>query len=343
MTRGCRGRAHAAWEPGPTRPIRALLHEQETNRVAELVPLRHERMLASPFTFYRGAAVIMATDLGAHAALGLRVQVCGDAHLANFGGFASPERELVFDINDFDETNPGPFEWDVKRLAASFEIAARAAWFSAKETRSIVNRVVTKRLPEAMRAVRGHANLDVWYRRLDVEKVSTGGPRLPRTIKRFEKNLAQGGGKEQHEGVRQVTRWSTVSMVTALTGHSVPTCCHHASRMFNLNSRAIPRIVSARSRNIRCSGGLACVGALQNEAASQDRPHNSQRPMIVTFGSRRGLRLRLPSDGPPGPRTQGHWLASPGQPADRIEYVSLTPPSTSTRIIDFVRDRFDRD
>ena len=110
--------AHAEWVPGPDRADpTALLTGQETTRVPELVPLRHERMLASPFTFYRGAAIIMAADLAASPNTGLRVQACGDAHLSNFGGFAAPDRATMFDINDFDETSPGPFEWDVKRLA----------------------------------------------------------------------------------------------------------------------------------------------------------------------------------------------------------------------------------
>ncbi len=119
--------AHAEWAAGTERadPV-TLLRAQEATRVPELVPLRHERMLESPFTFYRGAAVIMAADLATVPSSGLRVQACGDAHLANFGGFAAPDRTLVFDMNDFDETVPGPFEWDVKRLAASFEIAARS-------------------------------------------------------------------------------------------------------------------------------------------------------------------------------------------------------------------------
>ena len=110
--------SHGGWAPAPDRPDPAgLLSAQETTRVPELVPMRHERMLASPFTFYRGAAVIMAADLAAVPDTGLRVQACGDAHLSNFGGFASPDRTLLFDINDFDETSGGPFEWDVKRLA----------------------------------------------------------------------------------------------------------------------------------------------------------------------------------------------------------------------------------
>ena len=128
--------SHAEWDPSSSRPDPvALLESQEAVRVADLVPLRHERMLVSPFTFYRGAAIVMASDLSMTPTTSLKVQLCGDAHLANFGGFASPDRSLVFDINDFDETSPGPFEWDVKRLAASFEIAARDNGFSAKKAR----------------------------------------------------------------------------------------------------------------------------------------------------------------------------------------------------------------
>ena len=113
-------------EPPADRDPVAILRAQEETRVPELVPLRRHRMSTSPFAFFRGAAAIFSDDIWTAARTGLRVQLCGDAHLANFGGFASPERELVFDLNDFDETLPGPFEWDVKRLAASFEVAARS-------------------------------------------------------------------------------------------------------------------------------------------------------------------------------------------------------------------------
>ncbi len=118
--------SHAAWHPTPDRPDPVeLIAGQEVTRVPELLPIRHERMLASPFTFYRGAAIIMAADLATQPDTGLRVQACGDAHLANFGGFMAPDRTTVFDMNDFDETNPGPFEWDVKRLVD--ELRARVA------------------------------------------------------------------------------------------------------------------------------------------------------------------------------------------------------------------------
>ena len=119
-------RSHAEWEPAPGRvdPVAELL-AQAANRVPELMPIRHGRMLASPFAFFRGAAAVMAADLAATPDSGLTVQPCGDAHLSNFGGFAAPDRRQVFDINDFDETLPGPWEWDVKRLAASVAIAGR--------------------------------------------------------------------------------------------------------------------------------------------------------------------------------------------------------------------------
>ena len=129
--------SHAEFSPGRGRDPVGLLLSQAASRVPELVPVRHGRMLVSPFTFYRGAALPMAADLAGTPASGLRVQLCGDAHLSNFGAFASPERNLVFDVNDFDETLPGPFEWDVKRLAASLAVAGRDSGFPAKARRKI--------------------------------------------------------------------------------------------------------------------------------------------------------------------------------------------------------------
>src|SRR6266568_1715651 len=129
---------HAGWVAAPGRrdPVE-ILEEQGATRVPELVPIRYGRMLVTPFTFYRGAAAVMAADLAMTPDSGLTVQACGDAHLSNFGLFASPERRLLFDINDFDETLPGPWEWDVKRLAASLEVAARQAGFTDKQRRKI--------------------------------------------------------------------------------------------------------------------------------------------------------------------------------------------------------------
>jgi uncharacterized protein (DUF2252 family) len=163
--------SHSEWTPSTTRPAPAdLLASQETTRVPELLSIRHQRMLESPFTFYRGAAIVMASDLANTPDSGLRVQCCGDAHLANFGGFAAPDRTLVFDINDFDETNPGPFDWDVKRLAASFEIAARSREFSAKKAREMVLHSV-RTYREAMAEFARMTNLDTWYARLDLDSV----------------------------------------------------------------------------------------------------------------------------------------------------------------------------
>ena len=122
--------SHGDWEPALHRPDPVeLLEEQAQTRVPELVPIRYGRMLVSPFTFYRGAAYLMASDLASGPRTGLHTQLCGDAHLSNFGGFAAPDRRIVFSLNDFDETLPGPFEWDVKRLVASFAVAGRDRGF----------------------------------------------------------------------------------------------------------------------------------------------------------------------------------------------------------------------
>src|SRR5262245_37217730 len=143
--------SQAEWEPPPHRPDPVeLLEEQAQTRVPELVPIRYGRMLVSPFTFYRGAAYLMASDLAAGPRTGLHTQLCGDAHLSNFGVFAAPDRRLVFAINDFDETLPGPFEWDVKRLVASFAVAGRDRGFDAK-SRSRINATVARAYREAVR------------------------------------------------------------------------------------------------------------------------------------------------------------------------------------------------
>src|SRR5436190_19274455 len=160
--------SQAEFTPGRGRDPVGLLLEQEKTRVPELVPIRHGRMLVSAFTFYRGAALPMAADLATTPASGLRVQLCGDAHLSNFGAFASPARRLVFDVNDFDETLPGPFEWDVKRLAASLAVAGRGNGFPAKDRRKIILAGV-ERYRTAMREFAGQPFLAVWYAHLDVE------------------------------------------------------------------------------------------------------------------------------------------------------------------------------
>ncbi|WP_242511647.1 DUF2252 domain-containing protein [Pengzhenrongella frigida] len=162
--------SHALLSSSDLRPDPVeLLARQAASRVPELVPIRYGRMLVSPFTFYRGAALVMASDLGGTPHSGLSAQLCGDAHLSNFGVFASPERHLVFDANDFDETLPGPFEWDVKRLAASLEIAGRDNGFKRKERRAVVL-AAARGYREAMRTFATQTNLEVWYAHLDLDQ-----------------------------------------------------------------------------------------------------------------------------------------------------------------------------
>ncbi len=160
--------AHADFQPSKSRDPVALLLSQDKTRVPELVPIRHGRMLVSPFAFYRGAALVMAADLDTTPTSGLRTQLCGDAHLSNFGAYASPERVLVFDINDFDETLPGPFEWDVKRLAASFVVAGRENGFTNKQSRKATLAAVES-YRTAMRDFAAQPILTVWYAHLDIE------------------------------------------------------------------------------------------------------------------------------------------------------------------------------
>jgi uncharacterized protein (DUF2252 family) len=163
--------SQGTFDPPPDRPDPvSLLEQQAASRVPDLVPVRYGRMLVSPFTFFRGAALGMATDLAGTPSSGLTVQACGDAHLSNFGIFGSPERRLVFDINDFDETLPAPWEWDVKRLAASLEVAARGNGFSRPDRRQIVQGCVA-RYRAAMRGFAGMTNLDVWYAHADVDEL----------------------------------------------------------------------------------------------------------------------------------------------------------------------------
>ena len=163
--------SHAAWEPPSDRPDPVeVLEQQGTTRVQELLPLRYGRMLESPFTFFRGAAALMAWDLAQTPNAGRQVQLCGDAHLSNFGGFAAPDRQQVFDINDFDETLPGPWEWDLKRLAASVAIAGRNRGFSAKQRRGALLATAGE-YRIAMGEFSRMRNLDVWYARLAIEKL----------------------------------------------------------------------------------------------------------------------------------------------------------------------------
>jgi uncharacterized protein (DUF2252 family) len=163
--------SHTGWAPATDRPDPvALLEEQNVTREPDLVPVRHGRMLVSPFTFYRGAAKIMAADLDGTPTAGLKVQLCGDAHLSNFGAFASPERRLLFDLNDFDETLPGPFEYDVKRMAASFTIAAHHNGFTKADTRT-ATRASVRAYREAMAGFAAMGTMAIWYAHLDEDEV----------------------------------------------------------------------------------------------------------------------------------------------------------------------------
>ena len=174
--------------------------------MAELVPIRYGRMLVSPFTFYRGAALIMAADLASTPRSGLTTQLCGDAHLMNFGVFGSPDRRLVFDINDFDETHPGPWEWDVKRLAASFAIAGRDNGYQTKERKKVVLSVVAG-YRSAMREFAGMTNLDVWYSRVDattlLEQMKAQLDR--RVAKRGEATVAKARTRDSMQALDKLT------------------------------------------------------------------------------------------------------------------------------------------
>ena len=173
----------------------------------ELVPIRYGRMLVSPFTFYRGAAALMASDLAGTPRTGLHTQLCGDAHLANFGAFAAPDRRIVFGINDLDETLPGPFEWDVKRLAASFAVAGRDRGFSA-DVRAGINATVVRSYREAMREFASKRNLDLWYARLDVEEFFTqfSAAVTAKQRKRAQKNLARARTKDSLKAFGKLTQ-----------------------------------------------------------------------------------------------------------------------------------------
>jgi uncharacterized protein (DUF2252 family) len=199
--------AHAAWSPSADRrdPV-DILEQQAEDRVPELVPIRYGRMLVSPFTFYRGAAAIMAADLINTPCSGLSAQLCGDAHLSNFGGFASPERRLLFDINDFDETLPGPWEWDIKRLAASFEIGMREQDFTDDERRHVSSESA-KSYREAMLKFADMRDIDVWYAHLDLEALL---PRIEselgrRQRKRVEQRIAKAYAKDSIRAFQKLT------------------------------------------------------------------------------------------------------------------------------------------
>ena len=205
--------SHADFRPAKSRDPVGLLVSQAETRVPELVPIRHGRMLVSPFAFYRGAALIMAADLNSTAASGLQTQLCGDAHLSNFGAYASPERRLVFDINDFDETLAGPFEWDVKRLAASMIIAARENGFSKKQSqKAALAAVETYRT--AIRDFASQSILAVWYAHLNIEdalveyKATLSRRKLKQSksaLKKTQARLAKARSRDSLQAIGKLT------------------------------------------------------------------------------------------------------------------------------------------
>jgi uncharacterized protein (DUF2252 family) len=202
--------SHGAWEPAAGRPDPVeLLEEQAVTRVPELVPIRYGRMSVSPFTFFRGAALLMASDLAHTPDSGLKVQACGDAHLSNFGGFASPERELIFDLNDFDETLPAPWEWDVKRLAASVAVAGRAQGFKGAVRRDLLLGCA-RRYRQAIGRFAGMGNLEVWYSMLsrDVLMQAMSGMKVGRRKEfqsRVEKATAKATTKDSMKAFAKLT------------------------------------------------------------------------------------------------------------------------------------------
>ena len=200
-------RAHGDWYPPPARvdPV-AVLEEQDKTRLPDLVPIRYGRMLVSPLTFFRGAAAIMAADLADGPRTGLQAQLCGDAHLSNFGIFAAPDRRLTFNVNDFDETLPGPFEWDLKRLVASFAVAGRERGFGRK-ARAGISSAVARSYREAMRNFASMRTLDLWYARVEVDELarSFSQQASSKDAKRLERDLAKARTKDSLKAFAKLT------------------------------------------------------------------------------------------------------------------------------------------
>jgi Uncharacterized protein conserved in bacteria (DUF2252) len=267
---------HAEFEPAADRadPIE-LLETQAQTRVPELVPIRYGRMLVSPFTFYRGAAKIMANDLAGTPRSGLNVQCCGDAHLSNFGVFASPERRLVFDINDFDETLPGPWEWDVKRLAVSMLIGARDNAFAAKDQERIVLDTVGS-YRTAMVEFAGMKNLDVWYSRLEIERViqEFSSQFKAKRVKQAEKQLAKARTRDSMAAFSKLTQ--------SVNGEV---------RIVDQSPLIVPinQLAQGRERDARSAG--AGMAAEASEDAGRVRVRDTAAPRAATQGGRRPVHL----------------------------------------------------
>jgi uncharacterized protein (DUF2252 family) len=200
--------SHAGWAPAPDRPDPVdLLEAQARNRIPELIPIRYGRMMASPFAFLRGSAVVMAQDLASTPKTGIQAQLCGDAHLLNFGAYASPERSLLFDLNDFDETLPGPWEWDIKRLAVSFVVAGRDNGFDAADCREAAW-AVTASYRQRMAEFSEMGELEVWYSRVGEEEVRgllSAARATKRTTKKLSKNVRKARGRDSLQTLSKLT------------------------------------------------------------------------------------------------------------------------------------------
>jgi uncharacterized protein (DUF2252 family) len=201
--------SHAGWASAPDRPDPVdLLEAQTAGRLEELMPIRYARMMASPFAFLRGSAVVMANDLAGTPKTGIRAQLCGDAHLLNFGAYASPERTLLFDLNDFDETLPGPWEWDVKRLAASFVVAGRDNGFDAADCREAAQASVGS-YRQRMSEFSEMGELEVWYTRIGEEEIKgllTEARAGKKTSKKLSKNVQKARGRDSPQALSKLTR-----------------------------------------------------------------------------------------------------------------------------------------
>ena len=313
---------HAVFDPGPGRPDPiGLLEEQAKSRVPELVPIRRGRMMVSPFTYYRGAALPMASDLSRTPVSGLAVQACGDAHLSNFGIFGSAERLLVFDVNDFDETTPGPWEWDVKRLAASMEVAARGNGFGGKDRREIVTAAVAS-YRQAMRDFAKMTNLDVWYAHADLDqlKAQFGAQLKARQRKLVDKGMAtartrdsmQEVAKLRHADLRAGLRVDAGPRARAVRrpdrhrrlprqrrrlrqGHH-PVRCRvrrpERTRPPRARRRRRLRTAHRRTRHVRSGWPGACGGSARNWPVRQDRSTAYKGISVEEFEAKSNAFLR---------------------------------------------------
>ena len=265
--------SHTGWKPAADRPDPvALLEEQNQTREADLVPVRHGRMMVSPFTFYRGAAKIMAADLKDTPRAGLVVQLCGDAHLSNFGVFASPERTLLFDLNDFDETLPGPFEYDLKRMAASFTIAARNNGFSKADERAATLASVTA-YREAMAGFAEMGVMDVWYARLAEEDLLAAVRDMAATPEAKARAKARSKGRRRTKGRKGRRRRDSgpKRRIESPRRRTRETACRRSPSSASSSTARTGSSASHRSW-CRCATFGGCLWHLGGRAPARDPP-----------------------------------------------------------------------